>query len=63
MNFFFGIKNKILKSKLTIPRFQNKKKSQESYLVYQAKVKNNFWDIHLLNVKNNENFFFFRRRY
>jgi len=58
MNFFFGIKNKILKSKLTIPRFQNKKKSQEKYLLYRAEVKNNFWNIDLLNPKNNKNFFF-----
>ena len=58
MNFFFGIKNKILKSKLTIPRFQNKKKSQEKYLLYQAEVKNNFWNIRLLNDENNKDFFF-----
>jgi len=58
MNFFFGIKNKILKSKLTIPRFQNKKKSQEKYLLYRAEVKNSFWNIDLLNPKNNKNFFF-----
>ena len=58
MNFFFGIKNKNLKSTLTIPRFQNKKKTQKNYLLYSAEVKNNSWEINLLNSRNNNDFFF-----
>jgi hypothetical protein len=61
MNFFFGIKNKNLKSTLTIPRFQNKKKTQKNYLLYSAEVKNNSWEINLLNSRNNNDFFFLEK--
>ena len=58
MNYFFGINNKILNSHLTIPRFQNRGKTQNDFLVYQAKIQNNKWQIEIVNCEQNKNFYF-----
>ena len=41
MNFFFGISNNYLKSKLTIPRFQNRGRNKKDYIIFQAEIINN----------------------
>lgn len=72
MNYFFGIKNKLFDTKLTIPKFQNKKKIFDKITLYQATVNGKFWKIEkflscfednnffLINQENldNRNFFF-----
>ena len=58
MNYFFGINNKILNSQLTIPRFQNRGKTQNDFLVYQAEIQNNKWQIEKINCEQNKNFYF-----
>ena len=49
MNFFFGIKSSILDSKLTIPRFQNKKPTNKDYWVFQLGISNQRWKINYLD--------------
>jgi len=49
MNFFFGIKSLIVNSKLTIPRFQNKKSSKKGYKVFQLGINNKKWEINNLD--------------
>ena len=58
MNYYFGIKNKTLNSQLTIPRFQNRGKTQNDFLVYRAKIQNNKWQIEIVNCEQNKNFYF-----
>ena len=58
MNYFFGIKNNILNSQLTIPRFQNCGKTKSDYSVYKAVIQDNKWQIEIVNCKNNTNFYF-----
>jgi hypothetical protein len=58
MNFFFGVKNNILCSEITIPRFQNQNNTQTHYNLYGAFVENNKWNIDLLNkCEINKEFF------
>jgi len=52
MNFFFGLKSKDITSELTIPRFRNRSFTNPNYYLYEAKIKNEKWDIQLL--KRNE---------
>ena len=52
MNYFFGIKTDIINSNLTIPRFQNRKKTNTGYFLYQAEINNNSWKVK--ELKNNE---------
>jgi hypothetical protein len=49
MNFFFGINSSILNSKLTIPRFQNKKPTKKDYKVFQLGINNKRWKINNLD--------------
>jgi hypothetical protein len=49
MNFFFGVKNNILCSEITIPRFQNQSNTQTKYNLYGAFIKSNKWNINLFN--------------
>jgi hypothetical protein len=58
MNFFFAVKNDILCSEITIPRFQNQNNAQTKYNLYGAFVENNKWNINLLkNCEINKEFF------
>ena len=59
MNYFFGIKSKLFDTKLTIPKFQNKKKIKNQTFLYQALIKENEWKIEKISVyTEDENFFF-----
>jgi hypothetical protein len=59
VNYFFGIKSKLFNTKLTIPKFQNKKKIKEQILIYQALIQENNWKIEKLSgYTEDENFFF-----
>jgi hypothetical protein len=58
MIFFFGINSSYIESKLTIPRFQNRKKSNKDYLLYEATIHNKKWVINCLNdVELNQDFY------
>ena len=59
MNYFFGIKSKFFDTKLTIPKFQNKKKLKNKILLYEASIQENHWKIeNLSGYTEDENFFF-----
>lgn len=59
MNYFFGIKSELFDTKLTIPKFQNKKKINNKILLYQAFIQGNSWKIERLSYcTEDENFFF-----
>ena len=58
MNFFFGVKNFILNSQLTIPRFQNSKPTKKKYLIYQIKIINGEWKVnHMIHAELNKDFY------
>ena len=61
MNFFFGIKNKELSTKLTIPRFRNREPKKIKCSLFSAKVINNEWLINNIAEEDGENFFFLDR--
>ena len=50
MNYFFGIKNSFLNSKLTIPRFQNSNPTKKEYMLFQLEIINQSWKISNLNT-------------
>ena len=43
MNFFFGIKNNVFQSRLTIPKFQNKNIKSLKIKLYKCFPSNNKW--------------------
>ena len=49
MNFFFGLKNNIFNSEITIPRFQNKNKTDLEHNLYQLTVDSKKWTLEKLN--------------
>jgi len=58
MIFFFGIKSSYVVSRLAIPRFQNRKKSNKDYLLYEATIHNKKWNIKCFNnVELNQDFY------
>ncbi len=57
MNFFFGFENKILKSELTIPKFNNNS-DYNDYSIFSAKPKNNQWLVEKIECKEDNHFFF-----
>jgi len=58
MIFFFGIKSSYIVSKLTIPRFQNRRKTNKDFLLYGATIHNNKWTINCINnVELNQDFY------
>ncbi len=63
MNFFFGIKNKNLLCKITIPKFQNCGNFTNDFNVYQAVAENNTWNIKGVECEQNKNFFFIENSY
>ena len=56
MNLFFGFKNEMFNSELTIPRFQNCDKADLKYNLYQIKIDSNKWIIENLEncILNND---------
>ena len=64
MNLFFGIKNNLFKSELTIPKFKNRsKKIDKKIKLFAAKIIDNKWDIKMINCQENESFFFVKKEY
>ena len=58
MNYFFGIKNSLLNSKLTIPRFQNSNPIKKKYMLFQLEIINQSWKIsNLSNIDLNSDFY------
>ena len=58
MNFFFGIKNSFIDSKLTIPRFQNSNPTKKEYKIFQLEISNQRWKVNnLSDVELNEDFY------
>ena len=57
MNFFFGFENKILKSELTIPKFNNNS-DYNDYSIFSAKPINNQWVVEKIECKEDKHFFF-----
>ena len=58
MNFFFGVKNSIIDSKLTIPRFQNSNPTKKEYMVFRLEISNKRWVINnLSDVELNKDFY------
>ena len=58
MNYFFGIKNSFLNSKLTIPRFQNSNPTKKEYILFQLEIINQSWKIsNLSNIDLNSDFY------
>jgi hypothetical protein len=49
MNFFYGIRNSIIDSKITIPRFQSLNDSIKNCSLYQLEISNQRWKITSLN--------------
>jgi hypothetical protein len=58
MNFFFSFKNSFLKSRITIPRFNNFGKYNKSLKVYEAKIEENLWKISSVVCNSNDDFYF-----
>ena len=58
MNYFFGIKNSFLNSKLTIPRFQYSNPTKKEYMLFQLEIINQSWKIsNLSNIDLNSDFY------
>lgn len=58
MNFFFGIKNSIINSTLTVPRFQNANLTKKKYMPFQLKISNGKWIMeNLRDIDPNRNFY------
>ena len=58
MNFFFGIKTSLINSIISIPKFQNFGKIDNTLQVFEAYPKNNKWKINKVYCEENKDFFF-----
>lgn len=58
MNFFFPIHNNYLKCELCVPRFQNYKKTNDKFKLFSAEIKENKWEVKLVDCDFNKDFFF-----
>ena len=58
MNYFFSINNNNLKSKLTIPKFQNRGLYNKNLKLYSLKIKENNWIISEPTSDQDENFYY-----
>jgi hypothetical protein len=58
MNFFFSLHHKDIRSRLTIPRFQNRGSFNKDYLPYSAKIVNDNWVFSVAKYKNDDYFFY-----
>ena len=62
MNFFYGIKNSIFKSKLQIPIFKNRDFKKSNLKLFKIYPENNQWILkEILDKKINEYFFVFEK--
>ena len=62
MNLFFGIKNNIFYSELTIPKFKNRQKDTNKKIkLFSAKIVDKKWDIKMIDCKENESFYFLNK--
>lgn len=58
MNFFFGVKSKDIKSRLIIPRFQNKNETNSQYSLFRVDISNGRWQFtQMIECEINEHFF------
>lgn len=57
MNFFFGIKEKDIYSKISIPKFQNTGIFNKEIELFSAKIKNCKWEIELEKCEETDYFF------
>ena len=58
MNFFFGIKNSIMDSSLTIPRFQNSGLLKKEYEVFKLEISNQKRKIsNIVNIEHDDDFY------
>ena len=58
MNFFFSFENSFIKSRITIPRFNNFGKYNKSLKVYEAKIEKNLWKIDTVVCNFDDDFYF-----
>ena len=64
MNLFFGVKGSIVNSKLTVPRFQNSKTSNNDYMLFQLEISNKKWKINkLIDVELTRDFYKINTKY
>tara|TARA_B100000989_G_C19515034_1_gene461180 strand:- start:540 stop:1313 length:774 start_codon:yes stop_codon:yes gene_type:complete len=57
MNFFFGVNQGDIQSKISIPKFQNSGKLKKENRLYSAKIDNNKWIIEKESPSETSNFF------
>ena len=60
MNFFFGLKSSFLSSSIIIPKFQNYGILSKDLRVFEANIENDMWIIKETQVREKDNFFFYR---
>lgn len=58
MNFFFGFKDNLFSSELTIPKFNFRGNRLDGYKLFAAEPANNIWNVTALEPEENQNFFF-----
>ncbi len=61
MNFFFGINNKVFKSEIQIPLFQNKYLGSSKLCLYKCFPRKQKWVIEKVNIKRTEKYFYILR--
>ena len=57
MNFFFGVNQGDIQSKISIPKFQNSGKFNKDILLYSANIVNSKWLIKREKTEETESFF------
>ena len=57
MNFFFGVNQGDIQSKISIPKFQNSGKFNKDNLLYSASIVNSKWFIKRENTEETVSFF------
>ena len=58
MNFFFGFKNSLFNSELSIPKFQNCGKIKDYYSLYSLEVEKGKWLIKKILDDYDKDFFY-----
>ena len=57
MNFFFGVNQGDIQSKISIPKFQNSGKFNRDNLLYSASIVNSKWFVKKEKTEETESFF------